>query len=390
MSASGRSEECSNQSQTQCMIEAKLFMKKGALGEQIRWMLEKDIVRGNLPVHLMTITDSASFVAEDIHVLPTLLVNGHRLEYRGEWADIPKFVYQGVKMILEERKHPDRVIVVPTDFSEDSEHAFKYAWELARKMHADLHLVHVFFPTASAVDGLIYVDPELEKTARENLDQFTGRMILEYSDQLPASPKISSVFKVGQVVKEIENLSLLPETISIVMGSTGSGDVFKQIFGSVSTAVTKHAGCPVFVIPPNVQWKPYKHILFASADTTMDDQSIQAIKYYTGSSDCDIDMVYMYAGENEYSDHDPEVLHENKAKHFKEVILFEDDLIEGLNEYAKDASIDLIVMSRKDRTVWADFFHKSATRSMTINTNFPLLVLHEKDIKVLKHDDVTS
>ena len=366
------------------MIEAKLFIRKGALGEQIRWMIEKEIVRGELPVRLLTITDAASFVEDDVTVLPTLLVNNQKLEYKGEWSDIPKFVYQGVKMILEERKHPDRVILVPTDFSSESEHAFKYAWELAKKIHADIQLVHIFFPTAGSVDGLIYVDPELEKTAKENLEKFAGRMALTHSDQKPGSPQIQTVFKVGQVVKEIETLSALPETISIVMGSTGEGDVFKRFFGSISTAVTKHAACPVFVIPPDIEWKPYKHILFASDDTILDEQAINAVKYYTGAADCDIDFVYMFGGDNDYSDDDMEVLHENKSKHIKEVILFEDDLIEGLNEYAEDASIDLIAMSRKDRSVWGDFFHRSATRAMTINTKYPLLVLHEQDIKVIK------
>ena len=49
---------------------------------------------------------------------------------------------------------------------------------------------------------------------------------------------------------------------------------------------------------------------------------------------------------------------------------------DGLNQYAADNEVDLLVMVTKHRNFLDNLFHKSITRDVAIHTELPILILH--------------
>ncbi|NND05603.1 MAG: universal stress protein [Saprospiraceae bacterium] len=345
----------------------------------VKILLEKEIIDAGIDVRLLESRDLNGDSLKSEADRPAVRIKQSTFTME-EDESISGFVQRCMRAIMQYYRSPELPrIIVPTDFSEASDRALAFAVELAKQINGMIKLTHVYFPMNSSVDGVVYIDSKAETAARERLVAKRVEMENKLLDYHSISPFIETVFLVGQASKEVERMIEDDLGDLIVMGSAGDDDVFKRLLGSVSVAVTIHASCPVFVIPPGVEFQPFRHVLYASEEPLLDQEVISAIKKLTGQ-DCAVDVVHLYEEENDFVDNDTEVIQEDKVKRVKEVLLFKQDLIESLHAYAEAENIDLIVMERKKRDFWQRLFHKSATRAMTIRTRWPLLILHEDDI----------
>jgi nucleotide-binding universal stress UspA family protein len=140
-------------------------------------------------------------------------------------------------------------ILAPTDFSEPSEVAMRYARALADAFGATLHVLHVFDDSPylwAASEGFsvqMGVDVRLE--AEKNAQDRLGRIL---TDAEREKYHARMVFRVGAPFVEIiryareENLDL------IVMGTHGRGLIAHLLMGSVAERVVRKAPCPVLTV----------------------------------------------------------------------------------------------------------------------------------------------
>jgi len=139
-------------------------------------------------------------------------------------------------------------ILVPTDFSDHSRQAIKYACELAKRFGAELHLLHVVQPLTTHVSyGPPIPDAELlprEQPAREVLDAL-------------AEPGLDDVSRVersvltGTPFVEIVRCAKHKDANLIVMGTHGRTGLVHALIGSVAEKVVRKAPCPVLTVRPD-------------------------------------------------------------------------------------------------------------------------------------------
>jgi len=139
-------------------------------------------------------------------------------------------------------------ILVPTDFSEASAAALKYACQLADALHADLSIVHAIeHPPSLGAYNDFYSPPEdyfvrRERDARTQLDALlTPEQKEHYRAEL--------VVRHGNPVREI--LQYLHEHAAIhlvVMATHGRGGVARVMLGSVADKIVRMAPCPVLTV----------------------------------------------------------------------------------------------------------------------------------------------
>ena len=55
--------------------------------------------------------------------------------------------------------------------------------------------------------------------------------------------------------------------------------------------------------------------------------------------------------------------------------VYNSDVIEGIDAYAQENNIDMIVMGTKSRSFFNRIFHKSMTKKMALQCELPLLIL---------------
>jgi nucleotide-binding universal stress UspA family protein len=137
-------------------------------------------------------------------------------------------------------------ILVPTDFSECSDAALKYARALNETFGATLHLLHVV------------QDPYTQPWAAEAFPTPLGEMLVQWETQarqrlatlLPEGDRTGAVIAtiVGSPFYEIVRYATEQQIDLIVIGTHGRGPLGHMLLGSVAEKVVRKAPCPVLTV----------------------------------------------------------------------------------------------------------------------------------------------
>lgn len=139
-------------------------------------------------------------------------------------------------------------ILVPTDFSEPSLAAVKYACELAEQLNASLCILHtVEDPMQLGTYSEYYAPPpefaeRIEHDARAALQSV---LTPEQQERYRATLELSHGAAAHEILKylyEHQDVGL------VVMGTHGRGGVARLMMGSVTERVLRAAPCPVLTV----------------------------------------------------------------------------------------------------------------------------------------------
>jgi nucleotide-binding universal stress UspA family protein/quercetin dioxygenase-like cupin family protein len=136
-----------------------------------------------------------------------------------------------------------RVILHPTDFSDNSRSAFESACSLARDHDATLVLLHVMPPAVGAFLPATTPDPLRPLESQKALPW-------QYPWPRPDDPPVRVEHRVaeGDAPAEILHLAGALPCDLIVMGTHGRTGLNRLLAGSVAEEVLRKAACPVMVV----------------------------------------------------------------------------------------------------------------------------------------------
>lgn len=141
---------------------------------------------------------------------------------------------------------PTSRIVVPTDFSEASEHALSTALDLAERLGAEVELLTI----VPKSDPLFPRNPDnrkaAERIAREEAEDAQAAL-----DALARQHEGSALTHVAHGTPHQAIVEYAEECGArlIVMGSTGHGLAERVLLGSTTERVLRQSRCPVLVVP---------------------------------------------------------------------------------------------------------------------------------------------
>jgi len=140
-------------------------------------------------------------------------------------------------------------ILCPTDFSENSEHALKYALALATLSQADLQLIHVVEPITYP-QSTEFFEPVLDEV--ELMMKMEAAYQKQLEDKVAALkeeyPKLTGKLVTGNTFLEIIQAARDDEVDMIVMGTHGRTGLAHVLIGSVAERVVREAPCPVLTV----------------------------------------------------------------------------------------------------------------------------------------------
>ncbi|WMJ75071.1 universal stress protein [Cytophagaceae bacterium ABcell3] len=275
-------------------------------------------------------------------------------------------------------------ILCPIDFSECSENAVAYAYELASSAGADIVLCFAY--------PLPYTETESEKKAWASNHE---EGILNVRNELElASRRLSRLnpernIKVDYIIREglaadiIPNVAISESADIIVMGTKGA-EGFRETLGTVSAAVINKVKVPVLVIPENSVYKPVKEIVYATDLEGVENQAVEFtiklaelfnahISFLSIQKESDnvkdIGQVVEYAMDNllNRSSYDNISFHLNEGK----------EVSEGISIFAERKRADLVVMASYEKSAFDRLFGRSHTREMVYHASIPVLALHK-------------
>lgn len=190
-------------------------------------------------------------------------------------------------------------ILVPTDFSEQAAHAYRYAESEARTCRAPITLLHVLEPMRSPL--LLYenLSAEVVEMCRQSAEQQANEALTEaarehFSGHEIISKTISSSGDIGEAIANYAQTN--PPSI-IVMGSHGKGFWGRLFLGSVALHVARFSNVPLMLIPaphPESRYQlPFRKIAFCTDFSAAAEQALPFAVSIAHSQNAALSLVHV-------------------------------------------------------------------------------------------------
>ena len=137
-----------------------------------------------------------------------------------------------------------------TDFSENSDYAFEFAYGIAKRDEGLLYILHVIprNPNQEMIRG--YVSEDILRNIQKGLEQELDDNYKErYTKKIEDAVEFEVVTKSGREDEEIIKFAKKETVDIIVMGTHGKTGIEHVLFGSVAEKVLRRSPFPLFVIP---------------------------------------------------------------------------------------------------------------------------------------------
>ena len=269
--------------------------------------------------------------------------------------------------------------LVPTDFSDTSKNAARYAVQMLENKPGTSITLYYVFDTAAGSDGSLLTEDELDRQT------ILGRALGSMKDELSAigSVQIETIAEHGSsLIDNIERYVRHNGIDMVIMGITGATKVEQILMGSNALKIAKEGVCPVMIIPPDAEYVEIKEVAFTSdfkdVDTTTPVAPIKAL--------LDLFKPTLYVI-NVDSEHYVEITEEYKEqrtkleKYFKAynpqfafIRLF--DFVEAINNFTNDHEIDLIITVPRKHSFLSNLFKTSHTKKLAYHSTVPIVAIH--------------
>jgi len=266
-------------------------------------------------------------------------------------------------------------IVVPIDFSEQSETALKVAATLAKKSNSELFVLHMLELSPAIMSNTEYIPQvhivHLIKVTEDRLSKFLDKPYLK-------GIKITPIIKHYKVFSEVNEVAEKHEVDLIVMGSNGTDGLEEIFIGSNTERVVRSSEIPVLVIKGDVANFKAERFVFAS---DFKEESVPAAKKAIAFADllgADLKLVYINTPADAFLSTDDTYNRISKFSNIamiaKEVDIHNDYSVEkGILNYAESQAADMIGIPTHGRKGLSHFFMGSIGEDIANHSSIPVV-----------------
>lgn len=275
-----------------------------------------------------------------------------------------------------------RKVLIPTDFSENSLNALKYAVEVFKYEQCDFFILHAY--ADEVYDQNAHMARELFNEIKENVYQNSEKELIKIEEilqQISPNPRHSyhTLSKFGHLVDESNEIIEEENVDIVVMGTKGKTDNSKITFGSNTLQVIKYVKSPVLVIPNGCTYTPPKNILFPS-DYQLPYKRRELKLLYTMARSFRSKINFLLVSTN-----DKLSIRQEDNKEFLETSLSgieleshkvsSDSLTTAINQFIEHKGIDFLVMVNSRHSYMENILYTSTIDTIGLEIKIPFLVM---------------
>ena len=271
-------------------------------------------------------------------------------------------------------------ILVPVDFSNTSHNAYLYARDLAAALGGEIEAIHVYSENFSTKEPFAVKEGEgREEVVRDRLNDFVA-LHPRTEENVLTKVNVSTRVEQGMTVHKIIERS--KESDIIIIGATGSHDAVEKILGSVSSSVAQQAHCPVIVIPKGSHYQQYNHIMYASNFESADSFLLQRVVDFANLFRASVHFIHVNEKEDLLQEEVENLIFDQLFKDgepsfsFNLASINSKSVLEGVQQYADENEIDLIVLVNRQRHFIENVMGMSLTKQLALHPTIPLMVYH--------------
>lgn len=274
-------------------------------------------------------------------------------------------------------------ILLPTDFSDNSWNAIKYALKLYKNEPCTFHLFHAYTPIIHNIDYMLMApaqfglsDP-MEDAAKVSLSKLVAQILNEFG----ANPDhaFKTIARFDTLASGVRDLIQELQIHLIVMGTKGASGAKEVLFGSQTVQVFNTITCPILAIPSAFEYDAPHEILFPTdLEINFENVHLEVLKGLATTNNSRINVLHVSSG-NELTkaqiDNQNQLatLFEGAAYLFHDVGAME--LTEAINEFQVKHKINLLAMVNNKHSLFENLFFKNAIRQIGFHLNIPFLVI---------------
>ncbi|OMP29987.1 universal stress protein [Mangrovimonas sp. DI 80] len=276
-------------------------------------------------------------------------------------------------------------ILLPTDFSENSWNAIKYALQLFKNEECTFFLLNTYAPAVYQVEYLLVVpEPDgvldsFKENSLKHLESLKERMQTEFSNPKHSIETIS-IFNtlVEQINEEVKDKSI----DYVVMGTKGATGAREVLFGSNTVFVFKKVKCPIIAVPETFTYESPHEILFPT-DYGIDYQAehIQPLLDLIGKNVARVNILHVVKGNglSEFQEQNKQKL-ERYFKHSAYVFhsVQNETVQEAITNFQLKVRVNLLVMLNNKHSFFENLFFKSTINQIGFHLNIPFFVIPTK------------
>lgn len=277
-------------------------------------------------------------------------------------------------------------ILLPTDFSDYANNAFKYALHLANKFGVKIYVLYSYMPPvlssvhAGQPEMLTTVYQEIESSKNEYAQRKFSQLLEEAKQENIETSNVYLLFEHGTVLSSVKKVIAEEDISLIVMGVHGAG-LSGEFMGSNTSLVIRNVHLPVLAIPQNASYMPIKKIGFT---TLFKEKDLPALQQIVDIGTLVGAGIYCINVKDDNTDPATILLQtENWSKNFKDKNLqFEflhkvNSVEETVNKYIMDNKLDVLAIVRRNRNFFERLMSTSLSKKLTFHAEIPIFVFHE-------------
>ena len=275
-----------------------------------------------------------------------------------------------------------RKILIPTDFSDHSLNAIRYALELFKYERSDFFIIHAYADTVYESDSLS--DREAFTESKEKTKRITEKELKKVKEKIrewSPNPKhqYTTLSLFGTLIDEANELVDSENIDVLVMGTKGETNDRNITFGSNTIQVMKYVKCPVLVVPVGCDPYPPNHVLFPT-DFLLPykKRELKLLSTITRSFVAEINFLHVMK-------FDTLSFRQEDNKAFLESCLEENQihflktkgssLTDAVDAFIETHQIDLLVMVNSRHSFLEDYLYQSTIDKIGLHIKIPFLVL---------------
>jgi nucleotide-binding universal stress UspA family protein len=145
---------------------------------------------------------------------------------------------------------PYKKVLFCTDFSENADYAFNFAYGIAKRDKGLLYILHIIPHNSNQAYAESFIAIEDLKKIQKAVEEDIATSYKEhYEKELEDGVAYEFVTKSGREDEEILGFAKQEQVDIIVMGTHGRTGIEHVFFGSVAEKVLRYSPFPVFIIP---------------------------------------------------------------------------------------------------------------------------------------------
>jgi len=269
-----------------------------------------------------------------------------------------------------------KTILVPLDFSTQSEHAIKLAAKIANKTNIEVYLLHMVKMPEGHVDmssgsdfgipqSMHYIQKATEKVLHLKAQFFNESITVKYAIRFD-SP-YDGILKFSARVR--------PDLI--IMGPKDKSIIDELFIGSLVKKIVKNSKTPVLAINKDPENLKIKELVFVSDFKEENRKSFEVLLDFTQKFDSKIHLLNVNTMSRFNSTKKAKqkmnafLLKYKNLKH--SINIYNDDSVEkGILNFSKEINADVIALSTHERSGFFRLFNKSISKSISKKTLKPV------------------